>query len=222
MLTANCPSCGAEVIFRSPALPVVVCAYCQSLVTRVGDDLEAVGKAAALPFDVSPIRLGTTGRFGDRAFEVIGRVRWGWTDGSWNEWLLLFADGGAAWLGEAMGQYMLLEEHAAESGDALVRRIAGGGEAIVGGRATIDGRPLTVSDARRARCIAAEGELPFRAPPGWTIYSVDLRGEDGSCASIQRDAGEVGLYLGRYVTLAELATRNLRAIEGWAMPSFAA
>src|SRR3546814_4157139 len=41
-------------------------------------------------------------------------VRWGWTDGSWNEWLLLFADDRHAWLGEAMGQFMLLAERPIE------------------------------------------------------------------------------------------------------------
>lgn len=220
MLTVNCPNCGAPVRFRSPALPVVVCPYCQSLVTRIGDEIRAVGKAAVLPFDVSPIRIGTTGRDGDRAFEVIGRVRWGWSDGSWNEWLLLFTDGSHAWLGEAMGLYMLLAERPPASGDAGVSRIAAGGEAILGTRMTIDGQMLAVSDIREASCIAAEGELPFRAPPGWTVYSVDLRGEGSACATIQRDAGETSLYLGRYVTLAELRPQGLRAIEGWAMPSF--
>ena len=48
---------------------------------------------ASLPFDVSPIQIGTMGTFEGVGFTVIGRVRWGWTDGSWNEWLLLFDDG---------------------------------------------------------------------------------------------------------------------------------
>ena len=42
------------------------------------------------------------------------------------------------------------------------------------------------------------------------------------CASIQKDRGEVAVYAGRYVTLAEIAATNLRAFDGWPLPSFAA
>ena len=154
-----------RVTFRSSALPSRICDYCQTIVVRHGQNVEAVGKAASLPFDVSPIMIGTRGRFEQGGFDVIGRIRWGWTDGSWNEWLLLFDDGAHAWLGEAMGQYMLLKER--PLGDIraeAVNAIAAGEEVMVGSEAVIDGEILTVSDAREAICIAAEGELPFTAP----------------------------------------------------------
>ena len=223
MLKVNCPNCGAEVTFRSAALPSRVCDYCQTILVRRGEGVEAVGKAASLPFDVSPIQIGTRGTFETHSFEVIGRVRWGWTDGSWNEWLLLFDDGGTAWLGEAMGQFMLLRERPLGDINAeAVNRIAAGEEVPIGSTAVIDGGTLIVSDAREATCIAAEGELPFTAPAGWTIYSVDFRSESGYCASLQREGTIPSFYYGRYVTLAELAPRGLRQIEGWPMPAFAA
>ena len=223
MLRVNCPNCGAEVGFRSAALPSRVCDYCQTILVRRGEGVEAVGKAAALPFDVSPVQRGMRGTFEGQGFEVIGRVRWGWTDGSWNEWLLLFDDGRHAWLGEAMGQYMLLRERSLSQVLApAIQALAVGGEVPVGSEAEIDGEILTVSDAREATCIAAEGELPFTAPAGWTIFSVDLRSPSGRCASLQREEEGASFYDGRYVTLAELAPRGLRAIDGWPMPAYAA
>lgn len=222
MLKVSCPNCGAEVSFRSPALPARVCDHCQTILMRSGDGVEAVGSAAVLPFDVSPIAIGTSGVFEGRAFEVIGRVRWGWLDGSWNEWLLLFADGSDAWLGEAMGQYMLLWER--PIGDIraeAVRALIGGGEVPIGTEAQIDGETLILADAREAICIAAEGELPFSAPAGWTIFSADFRAPSGRCASLQREAGLSSFYDGRYVSLPELAPRGLRAIEGWPLPAYA-
>ncbi len=223
MLKLPCPNCGAEVTFRSAALPSRICDYCRTILVRRGQGVEAVGQAASLPFDVSPVQRGMRGTFDGRGFEVIGRVRWGWTDGSWNEWLLLFDDGSNAWLGEAMGQYMLLRER--DLGDIsadAVNRIANGEAVPVGSEAEVDGEILIVSDAREATCIAAEGELPFTAPAGWTIYSVDFRSGSGRCASLQREGDLPTFYDGRYVTLSELAPRGLRAIEGWPMPAFAA
>jgi hypothetical protein len=223
MLTVNCPNCGAAVTFRSAALPSRICDYCQTILVRRGDGVEAVGKAASLPFDVSPVQIGMRGTFETYGFEVIGRVRWGWTDGSWNEWLLLFDDGSNAWLGEAMGQYMMLRERPLGDIDAAAVNALAAGETVpIGSTAEIDGEPLIVSDAREATCIAAEGELPFTAPTGLTIYSVDFRSQSGRCASLQREAGLPSFYDGRYVTLAELAPRGLRALEGWPAPAFAA
>src|SRR3954447_10549815 len=223
MFKTACPNCGAEVVFRSAALPARVCDYCRTMVVRSGESISAVGKAAELPFDVSPFQIGTRGRFEQQGFEIIGRVRWGWTGGSWNEWLLLFDDGSNAWLGEAMGQLMLLRERPlADIKDEVIEGLASGASIPIGTDATVDGETLIVSDARDATCTAAEGELPFTAPAGWTIFSVDFRSASGRCASLQRDGKEADFYDGRYVTLDELAPSGLRELEGWRLPAFAA
>ena len=220
MQSVNCPTCGAEVIFRSPALPARVCDYCRTTLVRSGGALTALGKAAVLPFDVSPIQIGTRGAFEGSAFEVVGRVRWGWTDGSWNEWLLLFADGSTAWLGDAMGQFMLQMERPLDTvPTGIVQDLAAGAQVPVGHEGELDGETLIVADAREAVCIAAEGELPFSAPAGWKIYSVDFRSPSGRCATLQRDGSEASFYVGRYVSLAELKPANLRRIEGWTVPA---
>lgn len=218
-----CPNCGADVVFRSPALPSRVCDACRTMLVRSDAGLAQFGIAAALPFDVSPVQIGMRGTEAGQSFDVIGRVRWSWTEGAWNEWLLLFADGGTAWLGEAMGQFMLLREHAlGDVHSTTLRAIAKGEAAQVGQKVELFGRRLFIADARQALCITAEGELPFVAPSGWQVYNVDLRGADGACASLQRDGKTASFYQGRYVTLAELAPRGLRAIEGWALPDYAA
>ena len=223
MLSVNCPNCGAEIVFRSPALPVKVCGYCRTAVTRIDEGVRAAGEMAVLPFDVSPIRIGTRGSFEAQGFEVIGRVRWAWIDGAWNEWLLLFADGRDAWMGEAMGQFMLLFEKPLKGSLAkVVSRLAQGGDAVIGEDATIDGIDYQVADIKDARCVACEGELPFTAPAGWTVKSVDFRSATGACASFQHDGKEASLYTGRYVRLAELKPQDLRPLDGWTIPVFAA
>jgi hypothetical protein len=217
-----CPHCGADVVFKSPALPARVCDTCRTLLVRTDAGIEQAGEVAVLPFDVSPIQRGTRGTLDGQAFEVIGRIRWGWSDGSWNEWLMLFQDGGHGWLGEAMGQYLFTREVPMSAiRSPWGAGIAKGSEAIIGAKVQVDGEVMVVSDAREVECLAAEGELPFRAPTGWRIYSVDLRSESGAAASLQRDGEEASLYVGRYVSLAELAPRDLRAIEGWALPDYA-
>jgi hypothetical protein len=193
------------------------------LLVRNDAGVLVVGESAALPFDVSPVQIGMRGRVDDQSFDVIGRVRWAWTDGAWNEWLLLFGDGSHGWLGDAMGEFMLLRERPfSQVQTRRLKEISAGKEAVPGQEVTLDTRKLTIVDAREVICIAAEGELPFTPTPGWKLYSVDLRGADGECATLQRDTLATSFYQGRYVTLAELAPSGLRVIEGWPLPAYAA
>lgn len=223
MFMANCPNCGAALSFRSVDLPVRVCDYCHSSILRTDKGLVLAGKVAEVPEDVSPLQIGVRGRDGARSFELIGRVRWRWADGGWNEWLALFNDGSTGWIGEAMGRYMLLHEVAATGlGGAVERSLQAGAQIILGTAAVIDGVEYVVSDVKEATCAGSEGELPFNTPPGFTMPSVDLMAADGHCASIQMDAGEVKLYVGRYMTLAGMKATGLRAFDGWPMPRFAA
>ncbi|MES2058135.1 MAG: DUF4178 domain-containing protein [Pseudomonadota bacterium] len=223
MLDATCPSCGAAIHFQTADLPAKVCDYCRSLVMRNGDQLEAIGTVAEVPEDVSPLRIGTRGSDGGMGFELIGRVRWRWSDGGWNEWLALFDDGSSAWLSEAMGRYMLLRavEHGATRTEA-VKRLREGQKVSLGTKAIIDGIEYRVTDIKDVTCVASEGELPFRAPAGLKIVSVDLMAGDGHCASLQKEDGDVSVYAGRYVSLAELRATGLRAFDGWPMPQYAA
>ncbi|SNS25999.1 protein of unknown function [Sphingomonas laterariae] len=222
MQTVNCPNCGAEVTFRSPALPIRVCDYCHTAVMRIEDGVRAMGQIAVLPFDVSPLQIGSRGRVDGQAFDIVGRVRWGWGDGFWNEWLMLFGDGTHAWLGEAMGDFMFLREQDVGSlRSRLLKRLVQSGEAAPGEEAQEAGIAYKVVDQRIATCVGSEGELPFTAPADWLVYSVDLRSPGGECASFQRDRNQASFYVGRYVTLAELRMSGLRQIEGWAAPSYA-
>ncbi len=224
MQSENCPNCGAEVIFRSPALPARICDYCQSTVKRIADGVELAGKVAVLPFDVSPIQIGTTGQYDGRHFEVIGRIRLGWEAGAWNDWLCLFTDNSHGWLSESDGQFaMVIEQPLSSVRSELVQDIVAKQTAEIGARTQIDNQRYIVSEARWAKCIAAEGELPFAPDTGWHVYNVELKNPDGLSANIEfEEDEEPAFYMGRYLTLAELNPRNLRAIHGWKMPNYAA
>jgi hypothetical protein len=214
----SCPSCGAPVPLASAAVPYAVCGHCQTLILREGDDLKAIGKSAVLPFDVSPIQIGTRGTADGQRFEVIGRVRWGWSDGSWNEWLLSVG-AGTAWLGEAMGLYVLLAEAPELLETPLGRHFASGGAIPLGATIDVSGARFTATDIKQAHSLGGEGQLPFPCPTDWTMTNVDFRSEAGGALSLQRDDDGVSAWLGRYVSLDELKPVGLRKITGWHIPA---
>jgi len=219
----NCPQCGAGLRFRSADLAAKVCPHCGSLVVREGEGLRRVGEAAAVPDDVSPLQLGVRGTADDAAFELVGRVRWRWTDGGWSEWLALFEGGAHGWLSEAGGRHMLTRP-LGHSGTrtTVVRSVANGNAVKPDDEGRIDGVPYRVTDARDAWCVGSEGDLPFAAVAGAKVYSVDLVNPQGLCASVQREGGRTEVYVGRFVMLEELAPHGLRRFDDWPLPGWAA
>ncbi|WP_447756351.1 DUF4178 domain-containing protein [Sphingopyxis fribergensis] len=215
----SCPSCGAAVPVRSAALPYVTCGYCQTLIRRMGDNIEAIGKVAVLPFDVSPFQLGSTVGWRGTRFTLIGRVRWGWQDGSWNEWFAEGADGAHRWLGEAMGSFLISEERAELLDLPQIRAFAAGEPPNRAMTVTVGDSWFEASDVKEASCLGSEGDLPFATAIGTTITSVDFRSPDGAALSLQRGAGSVSAWLGEYLELGQLVPANLRTIEGWAIPA---
>jgi hypothetical protein len=218
-----CPQCGAPVPLRSAAMPYAVCAHCQSVIRRESDadglGVTRIGEAASLPFDVSPIALGTRGTTPDGGmFTVAGRVRWGWGDGAWNEWLLALANGHYAWLGEAMGQFQYLVERPDLLGHPLIAGFAAGQPIPLGSVIEADGRIFTASDVKHAICLGAEGDLPFPTPREWAVDSIDFREPNGAALSVQRDPQGVTAYVGGYIDLPALRPKGLRQIEGWTLP----
>src|SRR4051812_49254224 len=108
----NCPSCGAGITFQSSVSFSLVCPYCRSLVVRHDKDVEAIGKMAELPDDISPFQIGTTGTFRKIHFALAGRMKIGWEDGCWNEWFFFTDEGKKGWLAEAQGSLILSFEEA--------------------------------------------------------------------------------------------------------------
>jgi Domain of unknown function (DUF4178) len=209
MLTLSCPSCGANVDFKSKASVFAVCSFCKSSLVRQNMDLENIGKISDLLDDLTPIQIGTTGMFGKEKFEVIGRLKVGYSDGFWNEWFTIFGDGKVGWLAEAQGFYAFCAPYF-EAKVPAVTSITVGKTVDFGSKGLFE-----IDDKRRVRCLYSEGELPFNAMQGRESTSVDLRGFDKEMATIEYADRECRVYLGAYQDFDEFQFKNLRHIDGW-------
>ena len=221
-LTFHCPSCGAEVVFKSSLSVYAVCPYCSSMIVRHDVDVEAIGKMAALPDDMSPIQIGTEGSYHGIRFHIIGRMKIGWEDGSWSEWFMLSDDGRKGWLAEAQGFYAVSFENdestqVVSANDSNQHISASKTHTVpeLGSYLNLNKQKLKVVDIKKAVCIGSEGELPFLAPKGRKTTSVDLVGASGEFASIEIEGGTQRIYTGHYVEWDDLRCQNLRPLEGW-------
>ncbi len=203
---AACPNCGAPVEFRSAASASAVCGFCRSTLVRDGDALRRIGASAELFDDHSPLQLGAAGAYQGSAFTLVGRLQYGYAQGTWNEWHALFGSGKSGWLSEDNGAYVF-------AFDAPLQGAApAADELTVGERRLVDNAAWSVASVTRAKLIAAQGELP--RPPrldGREFIVADLRNERDEVGTLDYgEAAAVSWSIGRAVRLADLAMSGLR------------
>jgi hypothetical protein len=210
-LATPCPSCGAELHFRSSVTVCAVCASCGSMVVRSDVSVAAIGTMASLPDDISPLRIGTGLVVDDRAYVVLGRIRMYWADGAWNEW---FIDDGTTpgWLVEAQGFFSVAFPL------PLPPVLVDAPWPVLGATLDLGGTIYRVSDLKEATCRGSEGELPFAAPSGRVVRYADLNSPAGGFVSLEDSDEGRRFSSGANVHGDDLGFSNLRPVEGWVEP----
>ncbi len=206
----DCPQCGAPVVFQSATAEASVCAHCQSVVVRHDVNVEAIGQLAALPQDMSPLQIGAHGELDGLAFTLLGRTRVKWTDGSWSEWFVEYADHTRGWVGEAQGYFMVLRETALKTEIALRQD-----QFKADGKIQINGMSYRVTDAKPVSCLGGEGELPEAVVTGEKWESIDLDRSDGCVATLEKTEDGWRFFEGKNASFVELNWQNLKPIPGW-------
>jgi len=201
-----CPSCLGPLAFEVGTSRAAVCRFCNTLVVRRGQDLDAAGKVAELVATGARVALGASGTYLGQRFTVVGRVQLEWTQGVWDEWYVSFPDERWGWLAEAGGKYYLT--FGVPAVNVPARSALTPGERIELGRHGA----FVVTDVKQARVVAAAGELPEEVPIATgpqaapKVWSVDLEGSGGAFATI--DYGAPGddpvTFVGKEIPVGDL------------------
>ena len=214
--SANCPTCGAPVVFKSSASFHGVCEFCRSTLVRHGGNLENLGRMADLIEDASPIRIGTEGQYHGVHFAVIGRIQLRYAAGVWNEWHVLFDDMRGGWLSDANGEYLVTFLKA--PGAALPEFA----KLMPNDELTLAGKDFVVTDLEEAMCIAGQGELPFAFGAGYPAQLADLRSTDdteAAFASIDYSETPPLFFVGESLPFAAFRFANLRGEQAATTPA---
>ena len=202
MKTANCPSCGAPVTFKSGASLVAVCEYCTATLIKRGTELENIGKMAELQDDPTLIQIGTEGSYKGMHFGVIGRIQLEYGEGLWNEWYLMFDDMRTGWLGEAQGEFYITFEKPYPTTIPSF-------DSLVAGEKLDAGQVWDITNIEYAKCIGGQGELPFTVGPGYEAPVVDLQ-SGATFATLDYSDEPARFYVGERTNAKDIKLTHLR------------
>lgn len=197
----ECPSCGAPIKQNKPGSQTLGCTYCGQTSHLNANTLAAVGEQRLLIDYGSSLSIGQQGKYKDRDFIVLGRLRIDYKDGFWDEWYITFLDDGTdAWIQEDDGSFVLFIEKQKISDKFRFKDIKVGTYDDLQG----EWESIFITEKSRATINGGEGELPFRIIPGQKADFVDGIWK-GKIVSIEILPTERVLFLGTPFKLRELA-----------------
>ncbi|MBE7412491.1 MAG: DUF4178 domain-containing protein [Leptospiraceae bacterium] len=223
MFELACPNCGSKVPFISKSSLFAVCPNCKSSSIRKDMDLETYGKVSELQDDSSPLQIGTTGKYLNNSFSIIGRIQLKYELGFWNEWYFIDDKGNAGWIGEAMGQFMVTRLKKIDNpeklqfGVDLDRKYSSylvnktTNQPIFAGDAiAINKKEWIIKEITVATCVSGEGELPFKFDSGYTAVFADLSDYSDNFATLDFSEEPPLLFTGDMTDFDSLNFQNLK------------
>jgi hypothetical protein len=196
--TLNCPSCGAELEFQYRHSKMVVCKYCGQTSYINAGLADPAGEKILLADYGSLLSVGKRGKLKGKPFLVLGRLRFDYDDGFWDEWLIWF-DGQEYtdfWLQEDEGEFTLFTKKGLQDKPPEFDKVK------VATIVAINRQTVFVTEKNRATINGGEGGLPFQLIPGEQVNYIDGIAE-GKPVSLEYMPGETVFNSGETVALSD-------------------
>ena len=202
MLTREfeCPSCGAPIPKRFDASKCLCCTHCGQTSHLLADTLQMAGEKQLLIDYGSMFHIGQQRKIGKLNLIILGRIRFDYEEGFWDEWFAQSLDDGDAWwIQEDDGAFTLFRKRAELDNWVNWSNFTVGKEEEL---PTLKEKAFITSKAR-AQVNGGEGELPFKIIPGEAADFVDGIWQ-GKQISMEFLPDEKILYVGKSLSLQHL------------------
>ncbi len=186
----TCSSCGAPIQVKNRFSRVIVCPYCDTHHRVSVEGLDPSGKHPKLAQFPSMFEVNPTGEILGRPFTALGRLRYRYSGGFFDEWFIEY-DGAPAWFAEDEGAYTLFTElvEAVDIPENLLSLKPG--QNIMLGE-----RRVMIKERGEATIEGGEGELMHYIEPGTPVKYLDGIW-NGQKTSIELSEDELELFIGK-------------------------
>lgn len=177
---------------------MVSCDHCGNAVYWDKEKITDAGKQSHLPEGFTRLYRDAAGSLFNKRFVVVGRVRYSFGKGFWDEWYLEMQDGTLNWLTEDNHE-LAFQKKVEDAKIGLHANYQPGMDIHLAGKV------FHVQEVGNARCIGIEGELPKVIEVGETYPYVDASSLDGKyILSIEYDDDTPSIYLGNWLNYSSI------------------
>jgi hypothetical protein len=203
MQKMTCASCGAPLEVENQFIRSVTCKFCGAAYMVSGSDtLDQVGQTVSLADYPSRLNIGASGEVRGRSFKVIGRVRYAYNEGFWEEWQITWDDGAPPdWLEEDEGYWTVYKR------DRIRGAVPSYDQVKVGQSVTINGRSVFITEKRTARMVGSEGQFSSVLPLAGKFGYIQGSSSE-SPVSINYWDDEIELSVGTDLEYNEIKTKS--------------
>jgi hypothetical protein len=154
----ECPSCGALLPRRFRYTKLVHCEYCQSLLALGDGPATRVGEQATLAEHPALFELYQPFRWGKKTLEPIGKLRYDYGRGFWEEWWCLDERGEGLWVSVDEGDFAI--EQPVEQFAPGPLELPAYQELAVGSKLPLLKQEWRVTELGDAEFVGLAGEVP--------------------------------------------------------------
>lgn len=199
MQNLECQSCGAPITVENQFIRSVTCQFCgASYVIKGSDTLDMTGKTSTLADYPSRLSIGQHGKIKGKGFHVMGRVRYSYDDGFWEEWQINWEDDTPPdWLEEDEGYWTLYRRERVRSAIPSYEQIR------VGGTVQVNTYNVFVTEKREGKMMGSEGQfssvMPIQEKFGFFSGTAD-----GRVVSVNYWEDEIEISIGEDLELSDM------------------
>lgn len=185
----SCPGCGAPLEARFHHTKLIACGYCGSTVFLRDQAVELAGKQSVLPETPSIFALHQPVTYRTRQFIPVGKARFEYDRGFWEEWWAMDQEGGY-WISVDEGDIAL---------EQPISLPAAVHPPKVGEKIDLADQPWVVTEIGDAQCVGIAGELPEVIQAGDRFRYWHLSGPRGALLTLEQDEDGWHGFQGQWV-----------------------
>lgn len=155
MQEMSCQNCGAALEIENQFIRSITCEFCgTSYMISGGSQLNMQGQGVSLADYPSRLSVGMRGIIKGREFTVLGRIRYRYDAGFWEEWQINWQDGSPPdWIEEDEGLWTLY------TGGRVRAALPPYDEVSVGSNVSINNQSVFITEKRRGSVLGSEGQF---------------------------------------------------------------
>ncbi|SFV63119.1 hypothetical protein MNB_SV-12-1702 [hydrothermal vent metagenome] len=187
--TINCPQCGDALPIHFKWTKLVQCASCKSSIFLEDDSVKLIGKSSALSPEPSLLKLREPIRIDGKTYLPLGKIRYSYGRGFWEEWFLLDENNREFWLSVDEGDFVLETKAKITLPFHNIDKLSVGKQY---------GKYI-VTEMGEGECVGFEGELPENISIGDLHRYAHLSEGGSSLMTIEATSSGMKVFTGNWI-----------------------